>query len=69
MAERKLKQGMNIVFSVDFMNEECGVLLYGEDNIIKVYYPKENTIIDIERNFILEKLRKGEWLIRTPNEL
>lgn len=69
MAERKLKQGMNIVFSVDFMNEECGILLYREDNIIKVYYPKENTIIDIERNFILEKLRKGEWLIRTPNEL
>lgn len=69
MAERKLKQGMNIVFSVNIINEECGVLLCRKDNIIKVYYPKENTIIDIERNFILEKLKKGEWLIRTPDEL
>lgn len=69
MTGRKLKQGMNIVFSVDIMNEERGILLYREDNIIKVYYPKENTIIDIERDFILDKLNKGEWLIRVPSEL
>lgn len=69
MTERKLKQGMNIVFSVDIMHEECGILLYRKDNMIKVYYPKENTIIDIERNFILEKLKKSEWLIKTPDEL
>lgn len=69
MAQRKLKQGMVVVLDTDIFSNEAVVLLSIVNNKIKSLYLREDEIIEIDKDEILENIKKGKWLLRVPDEL
>mgnify|MGYP003251876244 FL=1 len=69
MAQRKLKQGMVVVLDTDIFSNEAVVLLSRVDNKIKSFYLREYEVIEIDKDEMLENIKKGKWLLRVPDEL
>lgn len=69
MAQRKLKQGMVVVLDIDIFSNEAVVLLSRVGNKIKSFYLREYEVIEIDKDEMLEKIKKGKWLLRVPDEL
>lgn len=69
MAQRKLKQGMVVVLDTDIFSNEAVVLLSIVNNKIKSLYLREDEIIEIDKDEMLENIKKGKWLLRVPDEL
>jgi hypothetical protein len=69
MAQRKLKQGMVVVLDTDIFSNEAVVLLSIVNNKIKSFYLREDEIIEIDKDEMLENIKKGKWLLRVPDEL
>ena len=66
MAQRKLKQGMVVVLDTDIFSNEAVVLLSRVGNKIKSFYLREYEIIEIDKDEMLENIKKGKWLLRVP---
>lgn len=69
MAQRKLKQGMVVALDTDIFSNEAVVLLSIVNNKIKSFYLREDEIIEIDKDEMLENIKKGKWLLRVPDEL
>lgn len=69
MAQRKLKQGMVVVLDTDIFSNEAVVLLSRVGNKIKSFYLREYEVIEIDKDEMLENIKKGKWLLRVPDEL
>lgn len=69
MGKQKIKQGMVVVLDTDIFSEECVVLLSRVGNKIKSFYLREYEIIEIDKDEMLENIKKGKWLLRVPDEL
>lgn len=69
MAQRKLKQGMVVVLDIDIFSNEAVVLLSRVGNKIKSFYLREYEVIEIDKDEMLENIKKGKWLLRVPDEL
>lgn len=69
MAQRKLKQGMVVVLDTDIFSNEAVVLLSRVGNKIKSFYLREYEVIEIDKDEMLENIKKGKWLFRVPDEL
>lgn len=69
MAQRKLKQGMVVVLDTDIFSNEVVVLLSRVGNKIKSFYLREYEVIEIDKDEMLENIKKGKWLLRVPDEL
>lgn len=69
MAQRKLKQGMVVVLDTDIFSNEVVVLLSRAGNKIKSFYLREYEVIEIDKDEMLENIKKGKWLLRVPDEL
>ena len=69
MAQRKLKQGMVVVLDTDIFSNEAVVLLSIVNNKIKSLCLREDEIIEIDKDEMLENIKKGKWLLRVPDEL
>ena len=64
MAQRKLKQGMVVVLDTDIFSNEAVVLLSRVGNKIKSFYLREYEVIEIDKDEMLENIKKGKWLLR-----
>lgn len=69
MVQRKLKQGMVVVLDTDIFSNEVVVLLSRVGNKIKSFYLREYEVIEIDKDEMLENIKKGKWLLRVPDEL
>lgn len=69
MGKQKIKQGMVVVLDTDIFSEECVILLSRIGNKIKSFYLREYEIIEIDKDEMLENIKKGKWLLRVPDEL
>lgn len=69
MGKQKIKQGMVVVLNTDIFSEECVILLSRVGNKIKSFYLREYEIIEIDKDEMLENIKKGKWLLRVPDEL
>lgn len=69
MAQRKLKQGMVVVLDTNIFSNEAVVLLSRVGNKIKSLYLREYEVIEIDKDEMLENIKKGKWLLRVPDEL
>ena len=69
MGKQKIKQGMVVVLDTDIFSEECVILLSRVGNRIKSFYLREYEIIEIDKDEMLENIKKGKWLLRVPDEL
>lgn len=69
MGKQKIKQGMVVVLDTDIFSEECVILLSRVGNKIKSFYLREYKIIEIDKDEMLENIKKGKWLLRVPDEL
>ncbi|UWF79076.1 MAG: hypothetical protein [Bacteriophage sp.] len=69
MGKQKIKQGMVVVLDTDIFSEECVILLSRVGNKIKSFYLREYEIIEIDKDEMLENIKKGKWLLRVPDEL
>nr|UVY03199.1 MAG: hypothetical protein [Bacteriophage sp.]UWD58593.1 MAG: hypothetical protein [Bacteriophage sp.] len=69
MGKQKIKQGMAVVLDTDIFSEECVILLSRVGNKIKSFYLRENEVIEIDKDEMLENIKKGKWLLRVPDEL
>lgn len=69
MGKQKIKQGMAVVLDTDIFSEECVILLSRVGNKIKSFYLRESEVIEIDKDEMLENIKKGKWLLRVPDEL
>lgn len=69
MGKQKIKQGMVVVLNTNIFSEECVILLSRVGNKIKSFYLREYEIIEIDKDEMLENIKKGKWLLRVPDEL
>ena len=69
MGKQKIKQGMVVVLDTDIFSEECVILLSRVGNKIKSFYLREYEVIEIDKDEMLENIKKGKWLLRVPDEL
>lgn len=69
MGKQKIKQGMAVVLDTDIFSEECVILLSRVGNKIKSFHLRENEVIEIDKDEMLENIKKGKWLLRVPDEL
>ena len=69
MGKQKIKQGMAVVLDTDIFSEECVILLSRVGNKIKSFYLREYEVIEIDKDEMLENIKKGKWLLRVPDEL
>lgn len=58
MGKQKIKQGMVVVLDTDIFSEECVILLSRVGNKIKSFYLREYEIIEIDKDEMLENIKK-----------
>lgn len=67
--KKKLKQGMVIVLNEDIFDDNAIILLSSSDDIIETFNLKSKTIVQYNKEEILNNLKQEKWCNRVCDEL